>query len=99
MADDDPENHMKITNTRISLFDAFLVAAFFVLIGWHFRVNDAKAAVRPVTRPVTKPPVKTSTSETLPNGVSSRTEAALNKAGYTGRRLVSFNIKEKTKKE
>jgi hypothetical protein len=89
---------MKITNTRISLFDAFLIATSLVLIGWQVRQRDDAAVIRSAARSVIKPAAKTST-----NGVPSATEtaltteAALNRAGYTGQRLIPFNIKEKTK--
>jgi len=88
---------MKITNTRISLLDAFLIAAFFILIGWQGRRHDEGSVVRTATKPIAKPTAKLITDETLTNGVSSATETALNRAGYTGRRLIPFNIKEKTK--
>jgi hypothetical protein len=95
--EDKPEeiDRMKITNTPINLFDAFLIAAFFILIGWQGRRHDEGSVVRIATKPVT--------DETSTNGVSSATETALttetalNRAGYTGRRLIPFNIKEKTK--
>jgi hypothetical protein len=86
---------MKITNTPINLFDAFLIATFFILIGWQARRQDEGSVVRTATKPIAK----------STNGVSSETETdittetALNRAGYTGRRLIPFNIREKTRKE